>query len=175
MGSRGRGRSPCLPHIITTICTVRRRAVSPAAQIIKKREQMLIPSGVDRHFPVLPRQHIGFLNKREGGWGSGGKVYHVALIIHAYQRPQLLDSLSRETALLNPHSASASRQAQELRASPSARLRRARTICNLSHQEMKSSPLSVGANQRRAPESSFTCRWRSEMRVATIKREMDLL
>lgn len=149
--------------------------MSPAAQIIKKREQMLIPSGVDRHFPVLPRQHIGFLNKREGGWGSGGKVYHVALIIHAYQRPQLLDSLSRETALLNPHSASASRQAQELRASPSARLRRARTICNLSHQEMKSSPLSVGANQRRAPESSFTCRWRSEMRVETIKREMDLL
>lgn len=144
MGVGGEGMEPPrLPHIIITICTVRRRAVSPAAQIIKKREQMLIPSGVDRHFPVLPRQHIGFQNKREGGRGSGGKVYHVALIIHAYQRPQLLDSLSRETALLNPHSASASRQAQELRASPSARLRRARTTCNPSHQEMKSSPLSA--------------------------------
>lgn len=38
----------------------------------------------------LSHEHIEFLNKR----GIRGKVYHVALIIHAYQRPQLLDSLS---------------------------------------------------------------------------------
>lgn len=52
---------------------------------------MLIPNGVDRHFPVFHMNILSFCTK-EGG--IRGKVYRVALIIHAYQRPQLLDSLS---------------------------------------------------------------------------------
>lgn len=68
------------------------KSTSSAVRIIKKGEQMLIPNGVDRHFPVFHMNILSFCIK--GGGGIRGKVYRVALIIHAYQRPQLLDSLS---------------------------------------------------------------------------------
>lgn len=70
------------------------KSTSSAVRIIKKREQMLIPNGVDRHFPVFHMNILSFCIKERRGGGIRGKVYRVALIIHAYQRPQLLDSLS---------------------------------------------------------------------------------
>lgn len=80
-------------HIIGTICT-KPKSTSSAVRIIRKGEQMLIPNGVDRHFPVFHMNILSFCIRGEGVGGVRGKVYRVALIIHAYQRPQLLDSLS---------------------------------------------------------------------------------
>lgn len=97
----------------------------------------------------LSHEHIEFLNKR----GIRGKVYHVALIIHAYQRPQLLDSLSWETALLNLHSASISYQSEGLSLSNSGLHWLGRFVTY--HTSRWYHLLKCRANQRHTPVSSL--------------------
>lgn len=97
---------------------------------------MLILNGVDRHFPCLSHEHIEFRNKRRGDQREGVSCCtHNTCISKtpAVGFPLLRDSIIKSalSKLVAP--------AQELKPlhhwAPSAR-----TICNLSHMEIISSP-----------------------------------